>query len=245
MQGFKGALLQKSPFSRQIQAADPRLKLLLTAGLGLLVWNGGLAGMICIGLLVLVVLAVLALGDRLRMQGLVAGGLFALFWTLVAWGLGLWEGRAPFAAFEQAALLGGRLLLLLFLGVALALGSSARQLGLGVCWLLRPFLGRRSWQVALGMSLMVQFLPRTLETLAQVRRMERLRAPERGLWQRWGLMAETVLRVLSQNVWKQTMALAARGLDAAQAWEPEFSQHPFVWLVGCAVLALCTGVSLL
>lgn len=222
-----------------LDETDPRLKLLLAVGLGLTLWYGGPWGLAVGAFLLLTALVLLAKRGRLRLQILGMVAVFALSWTAIAWGMGVWEGRGGSAALQQAGLLGLRLLLLLLLGVFLALASSARQLGLGLSWFLRPLLGGKAWQVALAVSLMLQFLPRTLETLVQVRRMDRLRAPERGVWRRWALMAQTVLRVLSQSTWKQTVALAARGLDTPDAWQPAFAPQPWRWLLGLALLVCC------
>lgn len=239
MQVLEPHAMAASGSAAVLTETDPRLKLTLAVGLGLTLWYGGPWGLALAGALLVAALGLLAGQDRLRLQALAVAALFALGWTVVAWGLGVWEGRAVMAALQQAGVLGLRLLLLLLLGLALALGSSARQLGLGLAWFLRPLLGRRAWQVALAVSLMLQFLPRTLETLVQVQRMDKLRAPERRLWQRWALMAQTVLRVLSQNTWKQTVALAARGLDTPEAWQPAFTPQPWRWLVGLGLLAVC------
>lgn len=228
-----------------LRRVDPRLKLLLAAGFGLELWYGGVAALACIGALVLLAQLVLVSHDRAHLRILMAGGVFVLFWTLAAWGLGLWEGAPPLPALQRSLLLGARLLLLLLLGLALAMSGSARQLGLGLSWLLRPLLGKRAWQLALALSLMVHFLPRSLETLLAVRRMDRLRAPRRGPWLRWGLMAQATLRILAQNAWKQTVALAARGLDAPEAWQADFPARPASWLVGGVLLLLGAGAAAL
>jgi len=244
MQAFSA--LPPAPFQGLglLSRLDPRLKLLLAAGFGLLLWNAGAPALACVAAVLAPALWQLAVAGLLGRQALLAAAGFAGFWSLAAFGLALWEGAAAATALGGSLFLGLRLLLLMLLGLTLALSSGARQLGLGICWLLRPFAGRKAWQAALAFSLLVRFLPQTVETLAQVRRMERLRAPERPLWQRFGLMAQTVLRVMAQNAWKQTMALAGRGLDTPDAWEPHFEFCPRQWFAGLGVLALCAGVAL-
>lgn len=222
--------------------ADPRLKLLMGASLGLMLWICGLAGLICIGLLLLPGFLLLARAGRLQLQMPAAVATFAGFWSLAAFGLQLWEGAALHTALGASLFLGARLALLLLLGLLLTLSSSARELGLGLSWLLRPVAGKRAWQLALAVALLLHFLPQTLETLAQVRRMLQMRGPKRPLWTRFGLMAQTVLRIMAQNAWKQTVALAGRGLDSPAAWRPVFEPQPLHWLTGCSLVLVCVGV---
>ncbi len=238
--------MQESPASPAAppQPLDPRLKLVLTLGFGLLLWYGGPWGQALIGSGLVLLHLRQGLRERGRLRLLRAGALFALFWTLAACLLGLWQGLDWLPALERGFWLGLRLFLLLLLGLALALGSSARELGLGLSWYLRPFLRERAWLPALALALMLHFLPLTLQTLFTVRRMDALRAPQRPLWLRWSLQAQTALRVLAQSAWQQTMALAARGLDSPEAWQPRFAPQPGAWMLGLLLLALGTGAAL-
>lgn len=224
---------------------DPRLKLVLTVGVGCEIWYGGFPALLCFCAALGILHWRLGAFDRRRARTALAGTLFVFFWSLAAAGMALWQGAPLDSAVLRGVYLGGRLLALVLLGLALTASSSARELGLAASWFLRPVLGKKAWQSALALALMVHFLPQTLEALFTVRRMDAMRAPQRWFWVRWGLMAQSVLRVLAQNVLKQTTALAARGLDTPAAWEPEFAFRPAPWLAGTLLLACGAGVAAL
>lgn len=223
---------------RALRESDPRVKLLTSLVLGVCIWYSGTLGLVFFACMLAVLHLFFRAQDRLNWTLVLAGASFAFFWTLAACGMAYWEGAPLGAALQQGGVLGARLLLLLLLGLGVAMSSSTRQLGLAMAWGMRPLLRERAWQTALAMSLMVHYLPQTLNTLLAVKRMDRLRAPKRSVWVRLGLMAQTCLRVLAQNTWKQTVALAVRGQDAPEAWEADFTPQPLAWCMGGALTVL-------
>lgn len=147
-------------------------------------------------------------------------------------------------AARESALLGVRLTLLIGIGLALALAASPRALGLALVWLLRPVLGARAWQPALGVALMVHFLPMAQGTFTQVSRAADLRGPL-PLRRRAVLLPAAVLRILGQRTWTQTVAVAARGLDHPDAWQPDFPFRPVRWAVALLLVGLGVGMTCL
>lgn len=137
----------------------------------------------------------------------------------------------------EAALLGGRLCVLIGLGLLLALTTSPRQLGLALSWFLRPVLGKNAWKTALSLALMIHFLPLVQATFAQVKQTIKLRQPRRSRWERFLLVPQATLRLLAQKTWSQTVAVAARGLDSPEAWVPHFPPQPLNWILGFLMAA--------
>jgi biotin transport system permease protein len=147
-------------------------------------------------------------------------------------------------AARESALLGTRLALLIGIGLALALAASPRALGLALVWLLRPVLGARAWQPALGVALMVHFLPMAQGTFTQISRAANLRGPL-PLRRRAVLLPAAVLRILGQRTWTQTVAVAARGLDRPEAWRPDFPFRPARWAMALLLAGLGVGMTFL
>ena len=170
-----------------------------------------------------------------------AGGAGGLFDTLrFAWP----DGPLLAHAARESALLGVRLALLIGIGLALALAASPRALGLALVWLLRPMLGARAWQPALGVALMIHFLPMAQGTFAQISRAADLSGPL-PLRRRAVLLPAAVLRILGQRTWTQTVAVAARGLDRPEAWQPDFPFRPARWAMAVLLVGLGAGMTFL
>ncbi len=225
-------------FFDRVLHKDPRVKILVTMGLGVLLWSAGWPGLACFGVGLLWLHWRLGLHDRARWRDAAMVAVFVGFWTLAATALSLWEGAAPTTALLQGAHLGLRLLLLLLLGLGLAAATPARDMGLALSWGLRPILGKRAWQAALALALMLHFLPQGLAVLRQVRAGLAARSPRCAPWVLPGVAAQAALRVLAQRAWSQTVGLAARGLDNDAAWRPEFETRPQEWWGGAALLGL-------
>ena len=232
---------------QSIFRADPRLKALLALWTGILVWQAGLPGV----LLYLAGMGVLA--------GLLSGysGLQGLKWRVLFIPIAFWMlFKALVECLEQrplwpevvleTSLLGARLLVLLLLGLVLAWATSRTQLGLAVNWFLRPVLGRsRSWQGALALSLMLHFIPLTLSTLGRVRQSILLRIGDLPLRTRLVVWVRTTLRILSGKTWDQTLALAARKLDQAGAWQGTIPFRFQEWATGGLAAGVVFSLSLL
>ena len=223
---------------------DPRLKITAGVGFGILAWNAGLFGLVLYWAGVLVVLLGLRRAGSLQ-PGMVGIPVFGvLFWV----GLKLifelmnpepwWPG-----ALQQSLVLGGRLGLLIGIGLAVTASTSTRQMGLAVHALLRPVLGRRAWWGSLGLALMLHFLPLTLQTITRVRQAVLLRCSPLWFWSRYSLVVGTVVRSLGLKTWEQTLGLAARGLDQEEAWEERLPFELGEWLTGLAVLGLGIAVA--
>lgn len=222
--------------ARFLRNTDPRLKIGAALALGPALWTvspwwvAGLAGLL---LVALVSLTATQPVERAMMRSLTW---FVLFWVALKAVLDGISGL-PFTDIVAAALiLGLRLGALLLLGLTLAQSTSPRGLGMAVTWALGPFVGReRAWKTALSLALMIHFLPLCLSTIERIRESMTLRCPGCSLRQRLTLIPQAVLRSLGQKTWNQTLAVAGRRLDTAEAWSPEFS-----WSVGdTAFTAVC------
>jgi biotin transport system permease protein len=235
----------KPGWRERVIGLDPRLKILLVLGLGVLTWRAGGTGVACyLTFALLAAAATFARGVHGKRQ-LKMLALVVLSWTGLKAGFELLDGAAWGEAGAESLLLGGRLLVLVLLGLALTAATSTRQLGLAAGWFLRPVLGRRSWRAALGLALMVHFLPLTLRTLQQVNTTIRLRGQQLALPHRLGLLVKTTLRALSRKTWDQTVALAVRGLDREEMWRMRRPLEPAEWSAGAVLLGAACLVSLI
>lgn len=194
---------------------DARLLVAASLTLGLSVWL--LPWPVALGLGV----AFLALGRLLASAGYVGHGgrgavlVFGLFWAGMAFGLKLWDGWELQAAAWDSADLGLRLMVLMGLGLLLARLASPVRMGRAVAWCLRPVLGReRAGGIGLSLALMIHFIPMVWATWNTARRAMLLRRPCCGWFQRWVLLAQTLIRSLARATWTQALALGSRGLDS-------------------------------
>jgi len=204
-----GALLHRT---------DPLVKLGVGLALGIMTWRAGPVGLACyLAGLGLVGVAAPGRGE-LRLVSLKTVAGLLLCWVLLKAGFEFWDGAAAADALERAGILGLRLLVLILGGLCLTAVTSTRQIGLAVDKLLRPVAGQKSWQGALGLALMIHFLPLTLRVLRLAGTSLRMRRVRRGPGTRLRLWVQTVLRVLQRTTWQQTLAIAARGLDGPEAW---------------------------
>ncbi len=253
---------------------DPRLHLLLAGCYGVLVWHLPPLGLAVVAAGLAGLFVATPLRRRLRPGMLRGHAWFVLAWVVLRFALaclgtaetpplpviggegdgggGLFDalrltwpdGPLLAHAARESALLGVRLALLIGIGLALALAASPRALGLALVWLLRPVLGARAWQPALGIALMVHFLPMAQGTFTQVSRAADLRGPL-PLRRRAVLLPAAVLRILGQRTWTQTVAVAARGLDRPEAWRPDFPFRPVRWALALLLVGLGVGMTFL
>jgi len=164
---------------------------------------------------------------------------FVLFWGAAKVGLDMLAGVVAADAVLGGIVVVIRLSALLLIGITLALSTSARSLGMAVAWALRPFIGgERAWRAALSLALMVHFLPLCLSTLEQVSAAFRSRLPSGSRRLRALVVPLAVIRGLGQKTWNQTLAVAGRGLDRAEAWEPDFAWASRDTLWGASVVIL-------
>ncbi len=230
----------------RVVSADPRLKGLLALWLGIMVWQAGLAGILCYLTAVLFLSCLLSgSGEQtpFRFRFLIIP---ILFWMLLKGGLEYVNHKPLWPQIVlETSLLGSRLLVLLLLGLVLTWATSRTQLGSAVNWFLRPVLGSRSWQGGLALSLMIHFIPLTLRTLVQVRQTIRLRCPDLSFATRVFLWVRTVLRVLSQKTWEQTLAIVARNLDCPEAWQDKSEFRKKEWGAGLVLAGMVFALSLL
>ena len=156
--------------------------------------------------------------DRAQLERLARGALiFVLTWACIAFLLGLIGGEVRVSA-STAGILALRLVTVSALGICLVGMASFRALTLAFGWYLRPVLGRRAWEAALALGLMIHFLPLVLQTLHEARTAVDLRLPQCPFRRRAVLVITTSLRRLSQSSWDQTIAVASRHLDRPEAW---------------------------
>lgn len=232
-------------FARLILGYDPRLKLLVSFALGVMVWHAGLAGLgfyaLVVGLALFVLRNLWPGGSRVFRTY----GLLVFFWMSLKVFSDVMSGIDTHAAMGNAAILGVRLVLLLLISLSLALSASPRQLGLALSWLLRPVLGKSVWKVALSLSLMVHFLPLIWMVSAQVRKIMERRCPNLRWREKMVLYPQAVIRNMGQKTWNQTLAVAGRGLDRPSGWVAQFQEGRLQWLSGLGLLLACLVFALI
>lgn len=228
-------MLGLAGFARSL---DPRLKMMCALILGPAIWL--LQPIWVLGLAAVLFPLVLGLSASQPVGGKMIRSLatFLLFWMVLKAGLDYLSSVPVNAIVVGVSVLGLRLAALLLVGLALALSTSARSLGLGVSWALGPLVGReRAWKVALSLSLMVHFLPLCLSTMNEVKETTSRRCPHFGFLERMKVIPQAVLRSLGQKTWNQTLAIAGRGLESSDSWQPDFHWQKRDSL--CAVSILC------
>jgi len=225
---------QGAPRDR-LAALDPRLKTLAALIIGLSAWRSGWQGLLFYALVLVPVF--LAPSRRQNLRALKAYALFAGFWVALKLALDLVTGIPPESAVRESAWLAARLAVVLCAGLALALTTSPRSLGLALAWALRPVLGRRAWKAALALALTVHFIPLAWLTLSQTRQTIARRLPEIPRRRKTMLLVQAGLRNMTLYSWDQALAVSARGLDRAEAWRPAFPRQPLTWTLGLVVIA--------
>ncbi|NDV19320.1 cobalt transporter [Pseudodesulfovibrio sp. JC047] len=213
-----------SSVATYIRDLDPRLKLGVALILGPVLWKVDFSAVIVslVGLLFLV--WPLAVEQPVGAKMVRSLMVFVVFWVAIKMVLDAVSGVPVEFIVMDGAQLGARLVALVLLGLCLALSSSSRAIGLAISWVLRPFIGReRAWRAALSLALMVHFLPLCLEALARIREVASRRCLGSGFRVRFLVVPAALMRNLSQKTWNQTMAIACRGLDTAEAWEADFT----------------------
>ncbi len=168
--------------------------------------------------------------------------LFALSWSGVAFLLEL-AGSAPMEqAVQSSGTLAMRLLTVSALGICLVSTASPRALALAMSWYLRPLLGKRAWEAALALGLMIHFLPLALATLNESREAVRLRLPRCSLRRRTTLVISSALRRLTQKSWDQAVAVASRRLDRPEVWLPASRPAALPMLEALLLCLACIGL---
>lgn len=207
-----------------VRSLDPRLKMGISLVLGPGLWLlNPLVVLVCAAVLFTALLS-LAVSQPLGPKMVRSLFMFIIFWLIIKMGLDAFSGMPPLQIVMAGGELALRLAALLLLGLSLAMSTSARSLGLAVSWLIRPCVGKeRAWKLALSLALMIHFLPLCLSTMAQVKDTLARRCPGCGLGQRMLVIPQAVIRNLGQKTWNQTLAVAGRGLESGDAWEPDFS----------------------
>lgn len=229
----------------RILNADPRGKLALGLLAGALVWKLSVPALLVLAACCLWAVRGLPSASGSRPQGgpqatLRTYAFFVFFWTLFKWGMDVLSGMDAVEALWPALVLGGRLSVLLLVGLALAMSMSVRQMTMAVTWAARPVLRNRAWQAGLALSLLVHFLPMTWRAVAEVRQTVRLRVPDLPFRRRLTVVPVAVMRALAQKTWNQSLAIVARGMDRPEAWAVDMRPHAGEVLCFLG-LGLCLG----
>lgn len=242
------AVLQKQrpmiSIARAVEEADPRIKILAAMIFGLLALRASMAGLLAFAAPLSALLWAMSAAKPVNRSMTRAYVLFVAVWMAVKFGLDLWTGLALREAAITSGELGLRLAILILIGLALAQATSPRSLGLGLAAMLRPVLRGRAWRTALSMALFVHFLPLVWQSINTVRTSFTVRGLSLPWHRRMLLMTQALLRYWSQKAWKQTLALATRGLDGPEAWDATLPVFIRQWLAGLAVV-LAGGALLL
>lgn len=221
----------RDTLGRALLALDARPKLAFALLTGMVLWQLPLSALLFPALFGIV--SCRALGAFSRANAILwrMAALFVLVWSGLKFGLDVWGGSGVAAGMGAGAELGFRLGTLVLLGFTLTLSTTPHRLGLGLAWYLRPILGSRAWKTALALALMIHFLPLALAAAGRLHQAMIIRWPDCPWSIRLRMIPLTLLRVLSQATWTQTLAVAARNLDHAGAWQPTRSVQPWEWFV--------------
>lgn len=207
-----------------LRALDPRLKLAAALVLGPCLWKVHVASAAACALVLLLLVPALAASRPLGARMVRSLFFFLFLWVAVKAGVDGATGVPADALLMDAGQLAVRLTGLVLLGLALALSTSPRALGLAVAWGARPLVGReRAWRIALSLALMVHFLPLCLSTVTGVRDVCDTRCPGAGGIMKARIIPQAVIRNLGQKTWSQALAVASRGLEGPEAWEADFA----------------------
>lgn len=209
---------------------DARPKILLTLFIGLTLWRLPVAAtalLLMAGAFFCACLGGFARGYLVLWK---AGLVFVLVWTGLKFALDVQGGAVAATACADAADLGLRLAVIMLFGFSLALSSSPHRLGIGLAWFLRPVTGEKSWRIALSLALMIHFFPLLVTAADGLMRNLSLRWPDCPWRERLRLIPQALLRIMSQATWNQTVAIAARGLDRPDAWQPDRPVRLMEWL---------------
>ena len=211
-------MIGRAAFLRDL---DPRLKMGAGLLLGILFWKAAVWAVlpVTLGLAWAVVPFFRVERGRGHLRGVI---LFVLAWVGIKSGVDALAGSPLSLIAVQGADLAVRLAGLILLGFVLSLSTSPRSMGMALNWFLRPMGRDRSWRVALSLALMVHFMPMGLRVVSGVREAASLRCPDLSLRRRFVVLPLAVLRNMSRSAWDQTLAVASRGLDRAEAWTPAF-----------------------
>jgi len=221
-----------------LREVDARVKVAGVLILGIGLWHTKPLGVLLCALLVgFLVLPFLTSKHVRRME--LFFFLFSFFWALLKGGFGLWDGMLFVEAGELAAFYGGRLFVLLNLGLFLSESSSARQIARALYWFVRPFIGtKRGWQISLSLAMMIHFIPLVGRVMQKTGQTLRLRFPDFGFWRKLRILPGMVMRIMAGKTFESALGASARGLDRAEAWDQQFV------LTGRDVLVLllfCSG----
>jgi biotin transport system permease protein len=239
------ALLSPRRATGPLADADGRVVLLLALLFGLLVWRAGLvANVLYAGFFVAVLASAGATAADARQLARWAAS-FALVWGGVKLAVDLLGGVAPREAGAAVALLAVRLVVLLLLGGAVSALLSPRALGLALAGLTPPVLRGRAWKVSLALLLMVHFVPRALGAFEGARAALRVRRVALPRLAGLVVVLEAGARNLARLTWDQALAVAARRLDAPEAWADPAPLRLAHWGAGVVLASLAGAAAVL
>lgn len=224
---------------------DCRLKIIIALVMGILTWSTGSLGLLVYLAMILGLTFVLLEYMLIRPKTLLSIVGFILFWVGLKTIFEVYNGIPVWKAVNSSGLLGTRLTVLVVLGLILTASTSKRQLVVAINWFLGPILGKKSWQGALCLTLLIHYLPLSLRTFNLVKQNISLRLTRLHFFKKCILLIQTTLRILGTETWKQTIGLASRNLDRQEVWQEKI---PFVfghWLGAGLILIFILGLSLI
>ncbi|MDR1658170.1 MAG: hypothetical protein LBT47_11555 [Deltaproteobacteria bacterium] len=159
---------------------------------------------------------------------------FVILWTSAQFCLSLIEHPEEInQAAWRAFYLGARLTSIVSLALIIPLAATPLKVGRAISWYLEPGAAlwsrlRRSknsraqasgaWQVSLGLTLMMSFLPRVCSSLTNLNRSLKLRAPQLSAFRRIRLLGLALLRIIGTQTWEVALAIAGRNLYRPEPW---------------------------
>lgn len=197
----------------------PRIVIRTVFFLGVSAWY--LPGIVAGGLAVICVLTALFLGayKRLYRKLLLAYLGFTLLWSLGRFGFALYNGQGVAEGLLLALDLTARIMILAGVGTSLLLLLTpcriAKEAGLSVKW----FMPKSFWKLSLALLIMLSYFEVALTAWKGLSQTIALRAGSLPLHQKMRIAGVALLRILTQQTWDRTLAVASRKLDRPKAWE--------------------------
>ncbi len=144
---------------------------------------------------------------------------FIFFWAGGRFCLALYNEQSLNTAWVEAIDFACRLCFIGELGICLLILFTPYQLALQVGKSFKKIMPMQFWKLALALLLMLSFLQEARLALGELNQTLSLRGQYLSLPRRITVLGAGVLRILSQQTWDRALAVAARKLDSAAAWE--------------------------
>lgn len=143
---------------------------------------------------------------------------FILLWSAGRFGFALYNGQDIATGALLSLDLAIRFMILAGAGTSLLLILTpcgiAKEAGLSIKWL----MPKSFWKLSLALLIMLSYFEVALTAWKGLSQTIALRTGSLPLHQKMRLVGIALLRILSQQTWDRTLAVASRKLDSPEAW---------------------------